>query len=227
MKKTLIILTALFLFSSLSFGQKTSKLALSINHELSHDWGILSPWTEYGTRNGFGIGLMLNPARKSSWYFKYSFSQAQTLGQPFEAFVLSHENPDWKVYSKNHSNMNTISLGLKRRFTSAEIVNGYFAFDLGYNLASQSEIITYVPTEQTTELDPLGQPIRYDRIEIPVKYDHSARVGLVIGTTIKLKDYLDYFIEAGMNVYSEMVNINLVKRPALMLKTQTGLVIKI
>lgn len=223
MKKLLFITLASLTIGFGGLCQETkSKLALTMNYEVSSDWGIMSAWYDYGVRNGFGIGLTVNPDSKSSWLVKYGFSQGQATYASYEFFEAINEFPDYNIYSKNHLNFNSLVFGWKRQVFSSHSFRGYFSFDLGYNLATRSKVIGFPPRPDGTFSNP------NDLIKlVTAGYDHSIRGGLALGTTIRIKEYLDYYIEGGITGYSKLVNINTIQRPSSFLKLQTGFIVKI
>ncbi|MFA5815261.1 MAG: hypothetical protein WC865_06545 [Bacteroidales bacterium] len=177
----------------------------------------MSAWSDYGFRNGFGIGLMIDPAQKSSWYVRYYFSQAQAEGDLPVTMYAKLEYPDYRLYNKNHSNFNTLVIGWRRSLFSTSTLSGYCSLDLGYNLASESKVIAVKNQGHSwTEI-----------VAVPVNYDHSIRCGLAFGSTVRVREYLDYYLESGINIFSKMHNINGISRPSSSLKLQTGFIVKI
>lgn len=212
MKRILFITTLLILSFYAGIGQDTVRFALSMNHEISTDIGISSAWGSYGASNGFGLGFILYPDSKSSWYVKYNFSQSHR-SRFFEAYLIPPEESETRIYSKNHLNFNSIVIGWKRRFTPRRQINGYYTMDFGYNLAAPSIVIVTNP--------------RIDFAPFRIHYDHSFRSGLAIGASVRLKEYLNYYLETGITMYSKLKDVNGFKMPSSFLKVQTGLIVKL
>ena len=222
MKKLLFVALASLTFGFAGYSQGTaSKLALTMNYEVSTDRGIMSAWSDYGVRNGVGIGLTLNPDAKSSWYIKYGFSRSQNY-QSIEAFSATLEYPEYRIGSNNTLIFNSLVLGWKRQIFQSDLFKGYVALDLGYNLATRSRVTGVPPRQPGTMLGPS------DRVElVPVGYNHSVRAGLAFGTTMRIREYLDYYVEGGMTAYSTTVNINSIVSPSRFIKIQTGFIVKL